>query len=141
MTHVLLWVLNGRIPEPCLDIDRWARWFEKADLTIAQTELMAGDVLISTRFRPFWKQQGAFKPPPMLFETIVFGHAYAGELLGRPSTRRDRIETRCYATWDEAVQEHQDIEARYRGLVDETRRAAAAAIATHWSQSPPDPLG
>jgi len=129
MTYAVLWMLNGRVPEPCLDLDRWTRWIEKADMTIAQTKLMAGDLLIATIFRPFQAQCGAFSPPPMLFKTVVYGESHLGELHGRPAARRDRIEARCYATWGEAEQGHAEIVERYRRLVENVKSAAAAAMA------------
>ncbi len=123
-----LWMLNGCVPEPCLDIERWARWFETANLVIASTDLMDGDIVINAAFRPHRELHGRFDPPPMLFETIVYGESHLGELLGRPATLRDRIEVRSYVTWDEAVRGHQEIEGRYRHQVDGIRAAVAAAL-------------
>lgn len=128
MAHAYLWTLNGRIPEACGDIDRWARWFEKADLQIARAELMGGDVEIVTRFRPFSDRRGAFDPPPMLFETVVFGESHAGDFQGTPCSRRDRIETRCYATWDEAESGHRQVVDRYRQMVATATSTVSAVL-------------
>jgi hypothetical protein len=128
MTHARLWILNGRVPEPCLDIGRWARWYETAELKIASAELMGGDLVIVTAFRAFSNRHGAFDPPPMLFDTIVYGSSYLGQMLGRPTAARDRIETRCYASWAEAELGHAEIVERYLRLAETAMNAAGAAI-------------
>lgn len=128
MAHAHLWTLNGRAPEACIDLDRWARWFETADLLIAQTTLMDGDLLVVTRFRPFSDRRGAFDPPPMLFETVVLGDAYLGEMLGQPMTRRDRMETRSYPAWAEAEAGHRQVVERYRQMVAAATSTVAAAM-------------
>jgi hypothetical protein len=129
MAHAHLWMLNGKVPEACLDLDRWARWFEKANRQIARTELLGGELVVLTTFRPFSDRRGRFDPPPMLFETAVYGESYLGQMLRRPATMRDRIETRCYATWEESERGHDEIAERYRRLTESAARGTAAAVA------------
>lgn len=140
MTHAHLWVLNGKVPEACLDIDRWARWFEKADRQIARTELLDGGLVVLTAFQAFSNRRGKFDPPPMLFETAVYSESYAGQLLDRPTSIRDRLETRCYATWEEGARGHEEIAERYRRLVETTRRIAGETIAALAPQAGRDPI-
>jgi len=72
-----------------VDLMTWAKWFEKADRTVATTNV--GEMRVSTVFLGLNHQYG--DGPPLLFETLVFGGALADEM--------DR-----YSTWQEAEAGH-----------------------------------
>lgn len=132
MAQIKLWILNGRVPEACLDYGRWLQWFEQAiasnEATIARTDLMDGDVIVVTRFHGFMELHGKFEPPPMLFETVVLGHAHLGELMGLQTNRRERIDVRSYPTWEAAEKGHQAVLERFRALADAAAAGAAALL-------------
>jgi len=102
--------LVGKKAIPCRDLLAWAKWFDKADRKVAQTQV--GQVGISTVFlglnhnlmglsgNVFLKRNR-----PVLFETMVFG----GKLDG---------ETRRYRTWKEAESGHKEVVK----LVEESER-------------------
>lgn len=136
MRYAHLWMLNGRIPEPCLDLARWLRWYQTASTQIARTELMNGNLVIVTRFRGHAERAGAFDPPPMLFESVVYGEAHAGAFRGIPGSVRERVDVRSYPTWQAAECGHQELVARYRALLDRAEHFTAAAIARSASRAP-----
>ena len=72
-----------------VDTATWARWFEKADLHVAEDEI--GDVRISTVFLGLDYQR--HNGPPLIFATFVFGGNFDG--------KRER-----YSTWKEAIIGH-----------------------------------
>lgn len=123
-----LWILNGRVPEACLDLDRWARWFETADCRVARDELMGGDIVVSTFFRPIGDPRGG--DDPRRFETAVYGEAHFGKWLDRDvDDLRDQLETRRYSTWDEAMAGHREIAERFRVLAQAaTTRAKSLTL-------------
>ena len=86
-------ILNGKRPEACADLMRFARWFETADRRVNQTNI--GEIRVSTVFLGFdhnWNGKGA----PVLFETMCFVEGDAGDTL--PFNR--------YRTWEEAEAGH-----------------------------------
>ena len=91
------YILDGQTPVPCDDILEWGRWFETANRHVGKDQI--GPYRVSTVFLGIdhdWGSNG----PPVLFETMVFGHA-------------DEIQQR-YCTWDEAATGHAEMVARYR---------------------------
>lgn len=121
-----LYTLNGKVPEACLDIGRWGKWFETADRTVAREELMNGDVVVSTVFIGF---DHCFDGgEPLLFESMVFGEEHLSEFFKRPMMMRDDLEMRRYHTWDEAEKGHQQLVAQYRAAAAEAIAAASAAL-------------
>lgn len=104
------YILEGHTPVPVDDALVWARWFERADRTVAKTVL--GDIRVSTVFLGLdhnWGRLLGADTPPLLFETMVFG-----------SDHPDLDEyQRRYSTWDEAEEGH----AAAVALVDQTLAA------------------
>lgn len=98
------YILDGKTPVLC-DLMTWALEFDKANRTVAKTEI--GDVLISTVFLGLDHNWGA--GPPLLFETMIFG----GEL--------DQEQER-YSTWDEAEEGH-------KKMVERVEREGLAILA------------
>src|SRR3990167_790601 len=69
------YILNGQTPEHIKDIVEWGRWFETADLTVAETKV--GKVTVSTVFLGLDHSFGG--GTPILFETMILGgkeHGY-----------------------------------------------------------------
>lgn len=75
-------------PVRCRDLMTWARWFQNADRSVAQTA--AGGVRVSTVFlgidHSFIRGQR-----PILYETMVFGGEQSGEQ-ERYATRAEAID-------------------------------------------------
>lgn len=99
------WILNGRVPEYCTDLLRWGRWFETADRIIARTELMDGDVVVSTIFLGV-DHRFLGDGPPILFETMIFGEKYLSQIFGREMEVREDMGQWRYCTYDEAERGH-----------------------------------
>ena len=92
------YVLEGKTPKPAKDVLEWAKWFETADLQIANTKLPNG-VTVSTVFLGL--DRSFAKGIPILFETMIFG----GE--------HDQYQER-YATWEEAEAGHKKALAKVK---------------------------
>ncbi len=86
------YILDGKTPVKEPDIIKWAKWFEKADRVVKQTEL-PNDVKVSTVF--LGMDHDYFGNSLLLFETMIFG----GE--------HDQYQERC-STWEQAEQQHQE---------------------------------
>lgn len=84
------YILVGRLPVPCPQMEQWAAWYATADRTVAKTQI--GCLWISTVFLGFDHAFGDVEP--MLFETMIFDE---GE---------DIYQTRC-ETWSEAEAMHE----------------------------------
>lgn len=80
---------------PCENLLKWARWYETADRTVAQS--MVGATRVSTVFLAL--DHGFLNNLPVLFETMVFG----GPL--------DR-QMKRYSTWLDAEKGHLEMVAR-----------------------------
>jgi hypothetical protein len=83
------YILYGHEAKPATDLLSWGRWFEKADRTVARSEI--GASAVSTVF--LGRDHSFGGGAPLLFETMVFGGPLDGE--------EDR-----YSTWDEAEAGH-----------------------------------
>jgi hypothetical protein len=83
------YVLKGKIPVECKDINEWAKCFEDKNRIIAQTN--GCGVRVSTVFLGLDHAFGGGKP--LLFETMMFKNGH-GDDTGRCST------------WDEAETQH-----------------------------------
>lgn len=90
--RVFQYILNGKRPEACGDLLRWARWMETADRHVAQTQI--GDVWVSTVF--IGLDHNFFGGPPVLFETMAFVNQISAETLAFAR----------YSTWEEAEAGH-----------------------------------
>jgi len=88
MNYILIG--HEAVAEP--DVMKWAEWFESADRTVARTE--TDDVQVSTVFLATDHSFG--DPPPILFETMVFGGEHDGD------------QNRC-STWEESQVMHKDM--------------------------------
>jgi hypothetical protein len=89
------------------DMLLWAQWWEAADRTLASTNL--GPYWVSTIFLGI-DHGFSFHPdsPPVLWETMLFGpEQKVSELTG--GTYRESLDTRRYATRQEAKAGHQEI--------------------------------
>lgn len=94
------WTLNGRVPEACTDVLRWAMWFETADRHVAETELADGAIRISTVFLGI-DHNFAHLGPPILYETMIFGGTH-NESMHR------------YTSWELAAAGHEHYVTRAR---------------------------
>lgn len=84
------YILEGHTPMPC-DFLTWARWFDAADRTVAETTV--GRARISTVFLGQdhnWLHDGR----PVLFESMIFGGPGDGQMMR-------------YSSWEDAVAGHQ----------------------------------
>ncbi|MFK7978700.1 MAG: hypothetical protein AB8G86_01845 [Saprospiraceae bacterium] len=66
----LRYILEGKEPVPCEDLEQWAEWFEKADRTVKKDTIngyQISTVFISIDHR--FTDEGE----PIVFETGVFG--------------------------------------------------------------------
>lgn len=87
------YILKGHEPVP-VGLLTWAKWFEEKPSRRKVRVTTLGDVRVSTVFLGL--DHGFSMDPnakPILFETLVFGGRFDGEM--------DR-----YASWDEAVKGH-----------------------------------
>ena len=91
------YILEGKTPRICSDINTWAKWFETADRVVAKTKI--GDSTVSTVFLGIDHSFG--DGPPLLFETMVFGGPLDDEC------------ERC-SVWNQAEQQHKDMVRRVR---------------------------
>lgn len=108
-------ILNGKVPEACGDLMRWAMWMETGKRHVADSEV--GVVRVSTVFLGLnhnWSPSG----PPILFETMCFAQQSLDHL---PFCR--------YATWDEAVAGHAAVCAEVQTLVDSHAKRTRAILA------------
>jgi hypothetical protein len=99
------YILNGKIPEVCDDLMRWAEWLGTADRTVARTEV--GPLLVSTVF--LGSDHNWEGGPPLLFETMVFRPGSEDEqATNRPNWISFDAEGTfdSYATWEEAEAGH-----------------------------------
>lgn len=90
------YILEGKSTRQT-DFLTWAMWYERADRTVARTEI--DNIIVSTVFFGLDFSLGG-ENVPMLFETMILG----GEL--------DGSKARC-STWEQAEQLHE----RYVGMV------------------------
>lgn len=84
------YILDGHSVIPCEDIFQWGEWFEKANRSVARTQI--GKAVVSTVFLGIDHSFGYGLP--LLFETMIFGGPH------------DDYQARC-STWDEAVKMHE----------------------------------
>ena len=83
------YILEGKIPVPCEDAEKWAKWFKAAERHVALTK--GPGVEVSTVFLGL--DHGYESSVPMLFETMIFGGEHDGY--------QER-----YTSWDAAVAGH-----------------------------------
>ena len=84
------YILEGHEPVIEPDLMKWAKWFETANRRVAEDVI--GESRVSTVFIGLDHSFGIGKKP-LLFETIVFGGNFDGEL-------------ERYSTWEEAELGH-----------------------------------
>lgn len=84
------YILLGKtqVPVECIE---WAKWFEKADRTVANTE--KNDVRVSTVFLGLDHSFG--DGPPLIFETMIFDGEHDGY-------------QQRYSTWEDAEEGHKE---------------------------------
>lgn len=85
------YVLDGKKPVPCHDIDEWGKFMMKHDRIVKQTHI-SKDVGVSTVFLGI--DHGFGSGEPVLFETMIFGGEHDGY-------------QQRYRTWEEAEKGHQ----------------------------------
>lgn len=86
------YILNGKTPMLCKDLEAWSQWLKTADLHVAWDKI--NGVTVSTVFLGTdYNHSG--KGAPLLFETKVFGGSILDDIVER------------HATWDAAVKGHQ----------------------------------
>ena len=87
-----IYILDGHDVVECRDLVEWGKWFETADRKVAKDT--KNDITISTVFLGLDHSSGG--GTPIVFETMVFGGEYDGEL--------DR-----YSTWAKAEVGHKQM--------------------------------
>lgn len=109
MTREHKYILNGRVPEACADLLKWARSMQETRI-VAQTAV-TDEVMVSTIFLGIdhsYTEGG----PPILFETMVFGpeaeasYTFKGER--RHYLHRVALDdfSRRHCTYDDAEKYH-----------------------------------
>lgn len=88
------YVLDGKTPVLCNDLEVWADFYQNGDRIVAKTEFIEG-VTVSTVFLGTDQTFGE-SPMPVLFETKIFG-GYHDDL------------TRQYTSWDASALGHQEV--------------------------------
>ena len=96
------YILQGKVAIPEPDVQKWAKWFEKADRRVKVTHV--GDTMISTVFLGIDHSFGQLGPP-LLFETMVF--------IGDGDGDMNR-----YPTWKLAEQGHDEMVKRIHEYYD-----------------------
>jgi hypothetical protein len=102
---------------------RWATWLETAERHVGRTELMGGEVLVSTVFLGLdhnWRPGGN----PILFETMVFGEEHLTTIFGREHMMRDDLGMWRYETWDQAEAGHAKVVEMMRERIKQAEDAA-----------------
>lgn len=100
----LKYILKGKKPVVEKNLLKWARWFEVSNRHVGKTKI--GKVAVSTVFLGIdhgfsLNFPGKPIPPPILFETMVFG--------GKLNLAQER-----YTTWEEAEKGHAKWVAKVR---------------------------
>ena len=95
------YILDGKTVVPT-DMMTWARWFQEARTKRVVAKTQTGDATVSTVFVGL-EHRFSSEGPPLIFETLVFGGPYDGEM-----TR--------YSTWDEAERGHAAMLAKIGAL-------------------------
>ncbi len=93
------YILKDRVPVLVEDLLEWGRKFEVQDRVVGHD--VVGDVRVSTVFLGLDHSWG--DGPPLLFETMVFGGEFDGEM------------ERC-STWEEAEVQHAAMLRKVGGL-------------------------
>ena len=83
------YILDGHTPKPVDDVLEWARWCEKAERHVGDTQV--GKLRVSTVFLGL--DHSFSRGVPILFETMIFGDD--------PIHYQER-----YATWEDAEEGH-----------------------------------
>jgi hypothetical protein len=96
------YILEGKTTKQT-DFLTWAMWYERADRTVARTEI--NNIIVSTVFFGLDFSLGD-ENVPMLFETMILG----GEL--------DGSKVRC-STWEQAEQLHERYVAMVRAEMED----------------------
>lgn len=86
------YILEGKIPVEETDLITWAKWMEKGNKVVKQTDLRK-NVRVSTVFLGI--DHAYLNGPPMLFETMIFG--------GEHDEYCER-----YSTWEQAEKGHEE---------------------------------
>jgi len=95
-----------------VDLMTWAYWLETNDRHVALTKTKLHD--ISTVFIGI--DMSFCNGPPLVFETLVFDDAGAGDDQWR------------YSSWDDAVTGHKAVVRRIEKLEAETEKSSAALL-------------
>lgn len=91
----MYYVLDGQTPVPEPDLLKWGQWMQTDARIVGQTEIVPGEITISTVFLGF-DHKPFSKGNPLFFETMIFGGPRDGNCLR-------------YTTWEEAELCHQRI--------------------------------
>lgn len=104
MTEIpLYYILDGKIPKPCRDMEEWARKFDIENRIVAHDTISdeVDQVLVSTVFLGIDHAIPIDGRRPILFESMVFGGILDGEMAR-------------YSTWQEAENGHAELLERVR---------------------------
>lgn len=72
----MIYILEGKRPIKTDSSMIWAKWFKTANRTVKKTTI--GEVTVSTVF--LGVEHGFSNGKPLLFETIIFGGKFDGEI-------------------------------------------------------------
>lgn len=109
------YILDGHEVRAEPDLDAWARWMERADRTVARSEISG--FVASTAFLGIAHSFRGY--PPVLFETVVFNE-YGDEVTA------DGLEMYRYATWQQAASGHGLIVNRLKAWLRKHAEAGSA---------------
>lgn len=68
------YILEDNGPVLCNDLEKWAKWYQESNRSIAVSENKSGDIKVSTIFLGIDHSMG--EGEPQLFETLIFGGEY-----------------------------------------------------------------
>jgi len=131
MTLPGLYILDGRTPTPCYDLDAWAEWMESPARTIALDCILCAPepdapvvvARISTVFLGLDLSFGHGEP--LLFETIIFGTDW-------------NLDTHRYTTWEQATAGHAAITERVIQHILGKAQPFVCPVCQRTSFHPPD---
>lgn len=112
----MFYILDGKEPVPCPNVDFWAAWMEAAQTVLARN-VVEGGIVVSTVF--LGRDQSPWNHGEF-FETAIFYAEGTVDVVRR------------YATWDEACEGHITVVADTMEMVDGINKRLAVATAEIW---------
>jgi len=123
VNHGGRYILDGKIPVPCEDLETWARWMEERYIECAVKQEAVGEFWVSTVFLGL-DHNWIFNGPPMLFETMIFRSSNEEDARRIRKAGFERVPAHiCVddapitrtSTWELALEDHADAVAWAKG--------------------------